>query len=99
MLAISIAAIPLQPAARPRPAGTSGLRIICFPTRSMIIMIAPGIAAKAKAMSKFYRENMVRVPLWVQNVPFGVRKRVKYWAQVPGWVYMVGFEHLKLEDS
>ena len=55
------------------------------------------IAAKAREISKFYRENMVRSPLWAQNVPFGVRKRVKYWAQVPGWVFMVNFEHLRLE--
>ena len=56
------------------------------------------IAAKASALSKYYRENYIRAPLWVQNVPFGVRKRVKYWEQPPGWVFAVLFEYLELED-
>ena len=56
------------------------------------------IAAKAREISKFYREKMIRAPLWVQTVPYGVRKKIKYWEQVPGWVYIAGLEFLKLED-
>ena len=56
------------------------------------------IATKARAISKLYREKMVRAPLWYMNIPFGVRDRVKYWEQVPGWVFAARFEFLKLQD-
>jgi peptide/nickel transport system substrate-binding protein len=56
------------------------------------------IAAKARALSKYYREERIRSVLWVQNVPFGVRKRVTYWEQTPGWVFAVLFEYLKVQD-
>jgi len=55
------------------------------------------IAVKARALSKLYREKMVRSPLWVQNVPFGVGPRIKYWEQTPGWVFAVGLEYLELK--
>jgi peptide/nickel transport system substrate-binding protein len=56
------------------------------------------IAAKARAMSKEYRESYIRAPLWSCNVPFGLRKRVKYWKQTPGLIHGVNFEYLELVD-
>ncbi|MFC1887006.1 ABC transporter substrate-binding protein [Thermodesulfobacteriota bacterium] len=57
------------------------------------------LAVKAKAFSKYYRDQYIRVPLWACNTPYGVRKRIKYWEQTPGYVYAVNFEHLELADD
>ncbi|MFC1886086.1 ABC transporter substrate-binding protein, partial [Thermodesulfobacteriota bacterium] len=57
------------------------------------------LTAAAKAFSKYYRDLYLRVPLWVVNTPFGVRSRIKYWEQTPGWVYAVNFEQIILKED
>jgi peptide/nickel transport system substrate-binding protein len=56
------------------------------------------VSARAKALSKMYRETLIRAPLWTQNVPYGLGPRVKYWEPVSGWVFMAGLEFLELKE-
>ncbi|MFC1885641.1 ABC transporter substrate-binding protein [Thermodesulfobacteriota bacterium] len=56
------------------------------------------IGAKARAMSKYYRGDYIRAPLWSNNIPFALRKTIKFWAPTSGWVYAALFEYVELAD-
>ena len=57
------------------------------------------IAKKARAITKKYAEMYIRAPLWIQNIPFGLGPRVKYWEPTPGRVFAVNFEFLELHPE
>jgi hypothetical protein len=41
---------------------------------------------------------MFRVPLWQANVPYAVSKKVESYDPVPGLIFPIRFEYVKLKD-
>jgi ABC-type transport system substrate-binding protein len=57
------------------------------------------IAEAARKLDDTILESTVRVPLWSIHSPFAVRKTVEEFPGVPGVVYPVGFEYLKVSGK
>jgi peptide/nickel transport system substrate-binding protein len=57
------------------------------------------IAEAARKLDDTILASTVRVPLWSIHYPFAVRKTVEEFPGVPGVVYPVGFEYLKLSGK
>jgi peptide/nickel transport system substrate-binding protein len=58
---------------------------------------AKEIAKAAKELDDILLKSMIRVPLWSSHIAYGVRKRVEEYPGVPGLVYPMNFEYLKLK--
>lgn len=56
------------------------------------------IAKAARALNKIYLDLAYRVNLWAVHVPYGMSGRIKYWENVAGRIFPVGFEYLTLKD-
>jgi len=54
------------------------------------------IAAKAAALNDQIFKDLIRLPLWANNVAFAVNKRIKSYPGVPGVVFPRNFEYLEL---
>jgi len=56
------------------------------------------IATQARKVSKLFREQLPRVPLWSLHTVFGVGPRVESWERLPGYRVPNCLEYLKLKD-
>jgi ABC-type transport system substrate-binding protein len=55
------------------------------------------IAKAARALNKIYLDLAYRVNLWAVHIPYGMSGRIKYWENVAGRIFPVGFEYLTLK--
>ena len=51
----------------------------------------------AREISKKYREQLIRVPLFAIHIPYVYGPRVKYWQNVPGHIFSSQYEFLELK--
>lgn len=56
------------------------------------------IAQAAKDYNDLLFKKGFRVPLWANHTPYAVNKRVESYEPVPGLIYPIRFEYLKLKD-
>jgi peptide/nickel transport system substrate-binding protein len=56
------------------------------------------IAARARDLSKVWRESALKPTLWAFHQPFGISERVKTYTPLPGIMQMGGLEYLELKD-
>jgi peptide/nickel transport system substrate-binding protein len=57
------------------------------------------IAVLAKKLDDTIWDSLIRVPLWANNVAFAVRPTIAEYPGVPGVVFPVNFEYLKLAEK
>jgi len=56
------------------------------------------ITRAAKEYEEVLFKKMFRVPLWQANVPYAVNQRVESYDPVPGLIFPIRFEYVKLKD-
>jgi len=56
------------------------------------------IAKLAREVDELLLEQMVRVPLWSIHMPFAVNERIVDFPGVPGVLFPLGFEYMKVKD-
>ncbi|KAF0155653.1 MAG: peptide/nickel transport system substrate-binding protein [Syntrophaceae bacterium] len=57
------------------------------------------IAAAAKKLDETIIEANIRLPLWSIHVPFAMRKTIESYTPMPGFIFPMGFESLKLRGK
>ncbi|MBL7177623.1 MAG: ABC transporter substrate-binding protein [Desulfobacteraceae bacterium] len=57
------------------------------------------IAVLAKKLNDAIFESLIRLPLWANHVAFGVRPTIAEYPGVPGVVFPMNFEYLKLKGQ
>jgi peptide/nickel transport system substrate-binding protein len=56
------------------------------------------ITRVAKEYDEILFKKLFRVPLWSAHVPYAVNKRIESYEPVPGLIFPIRFEYLKLKD-